>query len=435
MKAPYGVVVNPNRISMNHTKTILIIATLDTKKAEAVFLKRRIEEKGFNTLVMDTGIMDASPPFADIPSEKIARTASASLADLVALRDESKAMALMAKGAETVAAELFEGRFVDGVIALGGTMGTSLALQVFRRLPVGVTKVMVSTIAISYFVRPPDISNDVIMVQTAADLWGLNRLSKRDLTKGAAVVCAATLADGDVEKSTRPLVMMSTLGGSWLTYAFVLKASLEVEGYEVAISHSVSMQGALMERLIEDGKVAGLLDLCPQEVLTELCGGYCASPGRMEAASKIGIPQIVGPGGLGVFPCGSLKDLPERFNGRVVKAHNEIASAVKATIAEMQAVGRIMADKVNRSRGPVVVVIPEKGFHVYDGTGEFFDYPEGRQVFLESLETHLRSGIALIKMRCHINDPEYARRVSEIALKLFSTPSRPSGPDFVGGNL
>jgi len=302
-------------------------------------------------------------------------------------------------------------------------MGTSLALRVFRSLPTGLTKVLVSTVALSYFVTPQSVSNDVVMFQVASDLWGLNRLAKRDLTKAALATACAVEGQEETKEENAPFVTMTTLGGSFLKYAFIVKERLEGEGYEVAIFHSVSMQGGIMERLIREGKVDGVLDLCPQELLAELCGGHCCSPGRMEAAAQKGIPQVVGPGGLGFFPWGSLKDLPERFKGRLTFSHNEIASGIKASVEEMAELGRIMASKLNGSRGPVVVIIPERGFLEYDRPGDRLHYPEGRKIFVDTLRDYLSPGIEFISMDCHINDPAYAEKVTEIALRLFKGPT------------
>jgi uncharacterized protein (UPF0261 family) len=232
-------------------------------------------------------------------------------------------------------------------------------------------------------------------------------------------MACAVQEDRDEWERDIPFIAMTTLGGSYLKYAPIVMKSLEKQGFEVAIFHSASMQGAIMERLIEVGKMDGLLDLCPQELLTEYCGGSICSPGRMTAAARKGIPQIVGPGGLGVFPWGSLEQIPKRFKDRVIRAHNEILSGIQASTKEMIEVARIMADKLNRSIGPVAVVVPEKGFFEYDRPGEVFYNPEGRNAFIETLQECLRTGTDFTLMDCHINDREYAEKVAEIALTLF----------------
>jgi len=400
-------------------KTALIIATLDTKAQEVLFVKSLIEERGVNTLVMDTGTTGQCPFTPDIPSHKIAGAVSRTLPELLSFHDESKAMGEMAKGAEIVVTELLEKSAFDGVIALGGTMGTSLALSVFRRVPTDLVKVLVSTVALSYFVTPQSLRNDIVMFQVASDLWGLNRLAKRDLTRAALATACAIESDEENPEENAPFITMTTLGGSFLKYASPVKERLEREGYEVAIFHSVSMQGGIMERLIEEGKVAGVLDLCPQELLSETAGGHCCSPGRMEAAAWKGIPQIVGPGGLGFFPSGPLKDLPEKFKGRFTFSHNEIASGIQATTEEMAELAKTMAAKLNGSCGPVVVIIPERGFMEYDRQGGRLHYPEGRKIFMDTLGDNLNSDIEFIRMDCHINDPEYAEKVTEMALRLF----------------
>ena len=369
---------------MTH-KTVLIIATLDTKAQEARFIKELIEARGVKTLVMDIGITGKSPFKPDFPSHEIAAVVSRTLPELLAFHDESKAMEEMTRGAERVVPQLFEKGIFHGVIALGGTMGTSLALRVFRALPTGVTKVLVSTVALSHFVTPASVCNDVVMFQVASDLWGLNRLARRDLTRAALATACIVENDDEQEGQNTPFITMTTLGGSFLKYAFIVKERLEAAGYEVAIFHSVSMQGAIMERLIAEGKVDGVLDLCPQELLTELCGGLCCSPGRLEAAAQKGIPQVVGPGGLGFFPSGSLKDLPERFKGRLTFTHNEIASGIQAST------GNGRAGKDHRFQAER---FPRTGDRDHTGKGFPRIRPAGRQVVLSGREKDLCGYIA-----------------------------------------
>lgn len=404
---------------MNSIKTILIIATLDTKGQETLFMKKIIEEKGLKSLVMDVGIVGEPYFTPDITAHEVAEAASRTLPQLIAMKDESSAMGEMGIGAENLALELFRKGEFDGVMSLGGTMGAAVGLRVFRRLPIGMTKGLVSTVALSHFVTPLNVGTDLIMFQLIADPWGLNRLVKRDLTKAALAMACAVQGDEELSEKDAPLIAMTTLGGSWLKYAPAVKECLEREGYEVAVFHSPSMQGALMERLIDAGTVSGLLDLCPQEVMTEYCKGLLCSPGRMEAAARTGIPQIVGPGGIGFFPYGSLDELPERLEGRIMKSHNEIASGIQASVEEIVDVAKIMARKLNRSHGPVTVVIPEKGFFVYDNFDQPLNNPDGREAFIETLQENLIPEIEFIRMDCHINDPEYAEKVSDIAVKLF----------------
>jgi uncharacterized protein (UPF0261 family) len=404
---------------MNKQKTVLIIATLDTKGPEALFVKKLIEEKGLRTLVMDIGTTGESSFSADIPSHEVAEAASRTLPELLSFNDEAKAMAEMAKGAESIVQRIFNNGAFDGVIALGGSMGTSLALRVFRGLPTGLTKVLVSTVAFSYFVTPQSVLNDVIMFQAASDLWGLNSLEKRDLKKAALAVAVAVQNGDEAADASAPLVTMTTLGGSFLKYASPIKEAMEKQGYEVAIFHSVSMQGAIMERLIREGKVHGLLDLCPQEVLAEVCGGPLCSPGRVTAAAEKGIPQVVGAGGIGFFPFGALKDLPDRFKGRKTFAHNEIASGIQASVEEMAGTAKVIASRLNKSRGPVAVVIPERGFMEYDRPGGKLHYPEGRNAFIDALRDNLSPHVEFVSMDCHINDSAYSEKVVDTALRLF----------------
>ena len=405
---------------MNKQKTVLIIATLDSKGPEALFVKKVIEERGLKTLVMDIGTTGKSLFNADIPSHKVAEAAFCTLPQLLAFNDEAKAMAEMATGAERIVQEIFKNGSFDGVLAIGGSMGTSLALKVFRGLPTGLTKVLLSTVTLSDFVTPQSVMNDVVLFQATCDLWGMNHLERRDLKKTALSVVSMVEGEEEPSEDSAPLITMTTLGGSFLQYATPVKEALEKEGYEVAVFHSVSssMQGAIMEKLIREGKVRGVLDLCPQGVLAEIAGGSC-SPGRLEAASEKGIPQILGPGGLGFFSFGALKNLPERFKGRLTFAHNEIASGIQGTVEEMAETGKVIASRLNRSRGPVAVVIPEGGFMEYDRPGGKLYYPEGRKAFIEALRGHLSPRIEFISMDCHINDSVYSEIVTDTDLRLF----------------
>jgi uncharacterized protein (UPF0261 family) len=230
--------------SVKKQKTILFIATLDTKGQEALFVKNLIEERGVRTLVMDVGVTGKSPLRADFTSPEVAGAASCTLQELLAFGDEARAMGEMAKGAERIVVEQFEKGNFDGVIALGGTMGTALALSVFRKLPIGLTKVLASTVALSYFVTPQVVHSDIVMVQVATDLWGLNRVVKKDLTKAALAAACAVESEKDVQEESIPFIAMTTLGGSYLKYASPVKEALEREGYEVAVFHSVSMDTA-----------------------------------------------------------------------------------------------------------------------------------------------------------------------------------------------
>ena len=404
-------------------KTVLILATLDTKGEEALFLKREIEGKGLRTMTMDVGVKGEPYFEPEIPRQEVAQAVSQTVEGLLALQDEAKAMGEMARGAERIVSRLQREGTIDGAIAVGGTIGTALALKVLQVLPVGFPKVMVSTVAISPYVSPQEVGTDVVLYQAASDFWGLNRLVRRDLERAASAMASAVEVEG-LKKQEAPLVAITTLGSSWLKYTFRLKEVLQREGYEVVVFHSVSMQGAIMERLIRDGEIKGLLDLCPIEVLAEIAGGDCCSPGRMKAAAEKGIPQIVGPGGIGVFPWRFVHALPERFKGRRVRAHSGIVFAVKATKEEMVETARAMASRLNRSKGPVTVVVPTKGFFGPDDVGGYFYDPEGRKAFIETLRAALRPDINFISLDCHINDPEYAEKVAEVALELLGEGDR-----------
>jgi len=396
------------------TKNIVVVGTLDTKGEEVKYLKGLIEKRGHKAIVIDTGILRAAPFLAEVTREQVAEAAGTDLKEIIALGDESRAIAAMARGASKIVQELHSSGRLDGIIALGGSMGTSLGIGVMKALPLLMPKLMVSTVAFLPIFSPQVVGKDLTVMPTVADIWGLNRITKRVLKSAAAAIVAMVESYEENEVPEKPLIGLTTLGSAACRYVPRIKPLLEGKGYEVAVFHTNGIGGGAFEEYVEQGLLAGALDLSPFELANYLYGTNTGID-RLEAMGKRGIPQVVGPGGMHIFGYyGSLETAPARLRGRKILWHNPLAFAVEMKTDEMVFVAEVMARKLNNAAGPTVLLIPIKGFSEYDRPGSALYQPEGRRVFIETLKSHIEPRIKVIELDLHINDKEFAEEAVAI---------------------
>jgi len=392
-------------------KTIALIGALDTKGAEYGFVKQCIESQGLKALLVDVGVLGEPVIAPDIARAEVAEAGGADIQQLAAKQDRGEAAAAMSRGAAGILPKLYaEGRF-HGVLALGGTGGTSVACAGMRALPLGVPKVMVSTVAGS------DVSGyvgvkDIVMIPSIVDVSGINKISREVFARAAGAIVGmveVTIPGGE----DRPLVAASMFGNTTPAVDNA-KRILEEAGYEVLVFHCTGNGGRTMESLTETGQIAGVLDITTTEWADELVGGVLtAGPTRLEAAARHGVPAIVTPGCLDMVNFWAPDTVPDRFKGRRFYPHNPNVTLMRTNVEESKRLGEILAEKLNMSTGPVTVLISLRGLSMIDSPGGPFWWPEADQALFASLKQNLRKDIPVIEMDCNVNDPEFSSRCAE----------------------
>ena len=312
--------------SVQHPR-ILLIGTGDTKADELLFMSDCITEAGGEPIMMDISVLGDPPYKPRYDKHAVALSAQTTIEQIAASGDENSAMTLMALGAAKLTRRLSDAGDFDGMIAIGGTMGTDLALDVALALPIGVPKFIVSTIAFSHLVPPERIAADLMMILWAGGLYGLNGTCKAVLSQACgAVVGAARSAIRP--KKTQPVVALTSLGKSCLSYMVELKPALEKRGYEVVVFHTTGMGGRAMESIAAQGGFAAILDLSLQEVANQLTGSVVNSGAdRLENAGKAGIPQIVAPGAIDMVDFPAWLPIPKDLVDRPFHAHNRLLAS------------------------------------------------------------------------------------------------------------
>ena len=396
---------------------ILLIGTFDTKAEELNFIKDQTLARGQKALTLDVGVLQPSPNYVDISNEKVAAAGGQPIYELVSRRDRGQAVAVMAQGAAEITRKLFDRGEISGVISLGGGSGTVIGTRAMRTLPLGIPKVMVSTMA-SGNVRFYVGTSDICMIHSVVDISGLNRVTRKILGNAAAAVCGMVEEKEDLSLEGRTLIAVSMFG---VTTPCVTEARkiLEEKGYEVLVFHANGPGGMAMEQLIAEGHIQAVLDISTTELADELRGGKCsAGPNRLEKAGEMGIPQVVVPGAMDMvnyFP----DAIPPQFRNRLFHVHNPATTLMRTNAEENRELGEIMGQKLSRARGPVVVYIPLGGFSAIDSPGQPFYSPEANRAFIEALKTNLPSHVQVIEKDMHINDPSFARAVALALLEFL----------------
>ena len=404
--------------------TIAILGTMDTKGVEHGFIAQEILRRGHKVLVIDVGILSEPKLKPDVTREEILASAGIELTALLQKKDRGEAVAAMSKGAPIVLARLAAERKIDGVISLGGGGGTAIATAAMRALPIGFPKLMVSTLASGNTAQYVGVK-DIVMFPSIVDVSGINRISRQILTRAAGAICgmvevgvqASACSGEDMLKRDlqrdKPIIVASMFGNTTQCVQHAQK-NLEDAGYEVLVFHATGIGGRTMESLIETGLVAGVLDITTTEWADELVGGVLgAGPNRLEAAARSGIPAVIAPGCLDMVNFHGPETVPAKFEGRNFYQHNPQVTLMRTTPEENAQLGRIIAEKLNRSTGPVSVLLPLKGISIISASGQKFHDPLADQALFQSLKSSLNPEIEVIELDCAINDAKFAEACAE----------------------
>ena len=403
-------------------KTVLLIATFDTKEEEALFLKKRIEAKGVSVLTMDAGILAPPRAAVDIDQKQVARRGGIPLEEAVATRDKGKCLLNMVHGAEIISKELYDqGRF-HGVIGIGGAQGTEIGCAAMRALPTGVPRLAVSTVASGRATFGPFVgTKDITMMHSVTDMQGLNFLTRRILENAAGAICGMVQGLDEHPMTPEGIPVALSMLGTTTPGALRCKGALESKGYEILTFHQNGTGGIAMEDMIRDGFFKGVLDLNLHEIGDRFLGGLHGSirEDRLEAAGAVGIPQVVAPGSINYVVLGPLNGLTKEWRSRKLIVHNPNLTLVRLTPDELREVGKVVAEKLNRAMGPTRVFLPLKGFSYPDREGLPHWEPEGNQAFIDSLKAYLKPSIPVVELNAHINDPDFIDPVTEAFLLMM----------------
>lgn len=409
-------------------KKILVVGTFDSKLEEYQFLISEIERMNGGVLALDIGTYSKGVELdvESISSEEVLTAAGTSLELIRSENDRGQAMKMMSQGAATLAKQLFESGRISGVVGMGGSGGSSVISAAMRSLPIGVPKVLLSTMVgenTGAYVG----CKDIVMIPSITDISGLNRITRKMISSTAAAITGMTreYRPEELEDDGTDVIAISMFGN---TTACVdrCRQRLEGEGREVIVFHSTGTGGRTMESLIDDGFVDGCLDITTTEIADEVCGGILsAGPDRLAAPGRMGIPHLVVPGCVDMVNFGSIDSVPVKYReaNRLFYEWNPSVTLMRTNVAENIEMGQVFVKHLNRATGPVEVLIPLKGVSILDGDGELFCDREADQALFDTLKSGLSNQIKITEVDCAINDPEFA----DLAVNIFEQMLQSTG--------
>lgn len=402
---------------------VLLVGTLDTKGTEFAYVRDRLRAAGVPVLVADAGVMGPPAFEPDVSRDALFAAAGTTAARARAAGDRGRAVELAAKGAAALAADLHKHGKLTGVMGLGGSAGTAIATAAMRAVPVGVPKLMVSTLAsgqVQHYVG----TRDVMMLYSVVDIAGLNRVSRAVLNNAAgAMIGMCAVSREPPARASAPAdrpVVAATMFGVTTPCVEAARAVIEAAGYEVLVFHATGTGGRTMEGLVRDGLVAGVLDVTTTELADELAGGILsAGPDRLTAAALKGVPQVVSLGALDMVNFGPPETVPERYKARRFYQHNPAVTLMRTTPEESDRLGKEVAEKCSAASGPTCVMVPRRGVSAVDAEGKPFWWPEADAALFQSVRNWIAPYVELVELDAHINDAAFAGACAHKLLALM----------------
>jgi uncharacterized protein (UPF0261 family) len=398
-----------------------MIVTLDTKAAEARYVRDVLEGHGVAVIHLDASIRSVVAAGAEIGPEAVAHAAGSTIEEVRALKHEGKCQAVMTQGSVALAADLHRRGEIAGVIGVGGSMGTTLATAVMRSMPYGMPKLMISTMA-SGFTRPFVGNRDILMLNSVCDIAGLNSVSRDVFRNGAIAMAAMALEYVPGAEAHKPLVLISTLSTTDKCSVRV-RESLTRKGYEVMVFHTLGTGGMTLDDIVRERQVAAVVDMSLVEINDFLQGGICsAGPDRAKAALQKGVPTIFAPGNIDFMVSGPIDQARAQFPNKRYHIHNAALTAVRAEAPELKAMAEHMAGLIRDAKGVVSFLVPLKGFSAHDSDQGHLHDPSLPPVFAEHLKKVMPAGVPIAEFDCHINDAEFADAIISRVLEMSPPP-------------
>lgn len=401
------------------SKTILMIGAFDVKGEEYSFIKKLIEAQDCRVLAMNLGVLGGTDLFPiDIDNVEVARAGGSDLVQLQKDKDRGVAMKVMSKGVAVLARQLYEAKKFDGVIGMGGSGGTSVITAAMRALPLGVPKVMVSTIASGNTSAAVGVK-DITMIPSIVDISGINVISEKIFKEAAGAICGMVNMDYTPSVVQKPIIAITMFGNTTPCVDRCRKALVD-KGYEVLVFHCTGTGGKTMEGLVDEGYVTAVLDITTTEWADELCGGVLsAGDTRLDAPGKAGIPHLIVPGCVDMANFGGKETIPEKYKDRLFYEWNPLVTLMRTNIEENGKMGEIFAQKANASTGRVAFLFPLKGVSMLDSEGELFWWPEADRAMFDAIKKNVKSEIQVVELDANINDEAFSQKAVEMLMELM----------------
>jgi uncharacterized protein (UPF0261 family) len=399
-------------------RTVVIAGALDTKGVEFAYVKELIAARGLTPLLVDFGVLGDPEIRAEISNVEVARAGGGDIQQLRASRDKTEAMKIMTAGLAVIVRGLHAIGQLQGILSMGGTGGTAIATAAMRILPVGIPKVMVSTVGggdTSAYVG----CRDIIIVPSVVDVAGINRISRTIYANAASAIAGMVMSDPPTLKTDRPLIAASMFGNT-TQCVDRSRAELEKHGFEVLVFHATGAGGRTMKSLVEDGLITGIFDVTTTELADEVCGGvFSAGPDRINIASSQRVPVVLAPGCVDMCNFWARDTVPPRYQSRNLYEWNPNVTLMRTNVEENIKIGEMLSTTANMAKGPVAVLVPLQGVSMLDSPGGPFWDPEADRSCFEAIKRNLRGDIPFVAVDANINDPQFADRATEFLLRMM----------------